>query len=734
LALLYIKIDDLNTALEYYRMIFDLPYELKKDELYRLYLNYGAFLYDHLQQKDSVLYYYDKSLENLEKTNPDKLNTKAIIYQAYGEYYLRENDVVLSLSYFQKALGCISVTFVDSGFLSNPELETVSDIGRMYRILKLKAQALHKYYLKYNDLDYLKSSLAVSQQCLQLINRIRYRITSEGSQFSISSSERDAYTYAIQTAYQLYSVTNDPVYLDEAFQINESSKAFVLMSHLRNQKAMEFGNIPENILAKENDLNRKLSFYSEQILQEKNKRNQDLTKLATWEKMLSEYNLEYDKLMLELEKNFPSYYDLKYRTEYISPSEVQRKLSRNDALVEYSLADSFLYTFIITKDKSILTRHIVGNNLEKDCNELYRIITTQNFSKNVQETYDNYTVLAHKLYTQLIAPFEKDLENKNLIIVADKEISYLPFDALLTEKVTSSGFDYRNLPYMIHKYSVGFTYSATLHFSHTARKNVANKEVLAFAPTYFNLMMNAMPTAGIFRQEDEFNLIMLPGIREEVRKIAKEVKTNVQIDYNATESNFKKMAADYEVLHLAMHTILNDENPMYSRMAFTQRVDSTEDGFLYAYEVYNMQVNAKMVVLSSCSSGFGKLQEGEGMQSLARSFSYAGCPSIVMSLWEVADFSTADLMTDFYKYLAMGYPKHEALRLSKLQFITGADHLRSNPFFWSSFIVLGDTSQIYREHKSMYYLMILPLIIFPALQLLRRRNMRRKHFAWAYAS
>ena len=228
-------------------------------------------------------------------------------------------------------------------------------------------------------------------------------------------------------------------------------------------------------------------------------------------------------------------------------------------------------------------------------------------------------------------------------------------------------------------------------------------------------------------------LIILPGIKEEVKNISKYLDADIYLDYKATESSFKQLASDYEILHLAMHTILDDNNPLYSKMAFTQFVDEEEDGLLHAFEVYNMQLNAKLVVLSSCSSGFGKLQEGEGMQSLARSFAYAGCPSILMSLWEVADNATVEMMDYFYKYLIKGFSKPEALRLSKLNFINKADRLKSNPFFWSGFIVLGDSDPLFHDFNIRSSLiLVIPLILIAVIIVLRWMYIksRKKRYKW----
>jgi CHAT domain-containing protein len=152
---------------------------------------------------------------------------------------------------------------------------------------------------------------------------------------------------------------------------------------------------------------------------------------------------------------------------------------------------------------------------------------------------------------------------------------------------------------------------------------------------------------------------------------------------------------------------------MLSKLVFTQIPDGEEDGLLHTYEIYNMKLNANLTVLSSCSSGYGKIQPGEGVQSLARGFAYAGCPSILMTLWEVGDYSTVIVMTGFYKYLKEHRTKPQALREAKIDFLNNSDELRSNPFFWASYVIIGDSTAIYPVRAEMAtlsaFLLLLPL-------------------------
>lgn len=162
----------------------------------------------------------------------------------------------------------------------------------------------------------------------------------------------------------------------------------------------------------------------------------------------------------------------------------------------------------------------------------------------------------------------------------------------------------------------------------------------------------------------------------------------------ATEAAFKEKIKDYPIAHLAMHAIIDDEDPMYSKLLFAPSKDTLEDGMLHTFELYNMRLNTQMVVLSACNTGSGKLQKGEGVMSLARAFAYAGSPSVVMSHWAVDDKSTAELMKHFYKYLSKGKSKDAALRLAKLDFLKNSSPIYHHPYYWNNFVVMGDPAPV----------------------------------------
>lgn len=179
-----------------------------------------------------------------------------------------------------------------------------------------------------------------------------------------------------------------------------------------------------------------------------------------------------------------------------------------------------------------------------------------------------------------------------------------------------------------------------------------------------------------------------------------------------------------------MHGFTNEENPLYSGLVFSVGDNSSPnlgdvnlrgmgenttdgataisentstDGFLHVFEIFGMKLNAELAVLSACKTGLGKQFRGEGIMSLARAFRAAGCPNVVMSLWEANDQSTRQIMERFYFHLKAGKPKDEALYLAKHDYLSSAAADRINPVFWSTFVLIGDATPVFSPDYTIWF-------------------------------
>ncbi len=185
---------------------------------------------------------------------------------------------------------------------------------------------------------------------------------------------------------------------------------------------------------------------------------------------------------------------------------------------------------------------------------------------------------------------------------------------------------------------------------------------------------------------------------------------------------FKEAADSYKIIHIASHSIANERDPMYSKIAFASNPqDTLNDGYLQIFELYNIKLNADMAVLSACDTGYGKVQKGEGVMSLGNGFAYAGVPSIVMSHWQVDDKSTYILMNSFYKYLSEGMNKSEAMRAAKLDLLNGKNSNYANPYYWGAFVTYGDDSSIRPKSISgLWYVAVVLIVLITIVAFLKK--------------
>jgi CHAT domain-containing protein/Tfp pilus assembly protein PilF len=716
IALCYTDLGNIELAQKYYILTLNLSEKISgKDnpENAQYLMNYGIFCIEKLEQNEEGFDLYKKALEMSLKKSGLKNTLTAQCYHNIGEYYLKIKDYHSALNNFQNSLIAAETNFNDTLIYSNPVSNQKKVNFRILETLKKKAETFLLLYYETGSIKFLDECFKTYEIVLEIIDKIRFNFQTEESRFIITSKQNETYLKAIHVAGSLYEKTKNSIYLNKAFTISEKARAFSLLVSIRDFAAKEFGGIPEELLNQEKDLFRRLSLYDELIYEEKKKAKPDQVKIDLWEEKLFWANQDYDKILTKFENDFSEYFRLKYNWNFININNVSDKIEQSQTLLEYSLTDSNVYIFVSNSKNNNLFKVKIDSSFFNNLLTLTQDLSRTNFSLGVHESYINYKKAAYELYKILIQPCQEMIQGKSLIIIPDGALSYLPFEALLTHPVMNDEPDYRNLPYLIRDYDIGYAYSSTLHFQDKRKIPKTSGNLLAFAPDYSNLIsQNTIDLSFLDAYRDQ--LVPIPGVKDEVKMIARMIKSDVYIDDLATENNFKKLAGNYDILHLAMHTIVDNENPMYSKLAFTQNVDSFEDGFLNTYEIYNMKYNARLAVLSSCQTGYGKLQKGEGVMSLARGFMYAGCPSIVMTLWQVSDRSGARLMKDFYRSLKNGKNKTASLRDAKLEFLRKADQLKAHPYFWSTYVVIGDSSPLYPPRFRLLWIIIILFLITSA--------------------
>jgi CHAT domain-containing protein len=204
------------------------------------------------------------------------------------------------------------------------------------------------------------------------------------------------------------------------------------------------------------------------------------------------------------------------------------------------------------------------------------------------------------------------------------------------------------------------------------------------------------PTRDIFIGAGGERYPELPATEKELHAIINLFKSSNQeaLGYfheKATEDIIKSEdMANYNFIHIATHSLKDSRNTKLSGLIFSKPASAAdaEDGILYSSEIYNLNLNAKLVVLSSCESGIGILVKGEGMFALARGFFYSGVQNIIFSLWKVEDKTTSRLMIELYRNILSGQGLPDALRKAKLELIK--NRFTAFPKYWSGFILVGE--------------------------------------------
>jgi CHAT domain-containing protein len=251
------------------------------------------------------------------------------------------------------------------------------------------------------------------------------------------------------------------------------------------------------------------------------------------------------------------------------------------------------------------------------------------------------------------------------------------------------------MDFLLNDFEISYTYSATVYTSAKSGFKSLRNHAIAFAPLYRGIIhTDSVLNSRQIRQDTLFDL---PYAREEASYVHNVLGGELYINGSASESIYKRNAAMFPIIHLAMHTVINDESPAYSKLIFSKDSDIENDGFLNTYEIYSTTLSARMVVVSACNTGSGKLMAGEGVMSLARGFISAGSESVVMSLWEVHDLSGTEVVKLFYRNLFRGMNKSAALRMAKMDFLEESAQYQAHPFYWSTLVLYGNTDGIFYD-------------------------------------
>ena len=701
---------EFNTALDYY--FKGLKIYIKKNngvhpDIAMCYFNI-CNIYKEKGEYDKALVFNSKALDIWTGFYRENHPNFAACYLTFSDIYKSMGNTEKAMEYLELALNANNLK---GQILSNKEqLLILSALTDIY---------IDRYYGGSKDTIYLIKALAVFKDISALADNLRKSFQTKGSMLILSKSVSENYLEAVRISYLLFEITKNAAYKDEAFFFAEKNKANVLVEAILESRSQTYSGILDSLIKQENNLQLQLEKCDDRRKEEIfNKGKRDNDKIIALEKEFTLLSNSYDSLIKVFEKNYQNYFLLKYSTSILSAKDVRQRLPRGTAMIEYVTSDSILYIFSFTEKEFSVTK-VKADSIDSYVNRLRKSLSELGIKNLNKQSIDSYCYYANSLYTLLIKPIEDKLQATGLIIIPDGKLGYIPFETLLTEINTGLNINFRELPYLMNTYSISYGNSATIQFDLlTSLKCHAKEDFLGIAPfsvkdTRFQSIYN----------NDTIRLTSLPSSKSEVESIQKMIGGKIFEGPSASLQNFLKEAAKHKILHIATHGVVDDKHPLESRLFFYQE-DSESESELKIEDLFGLSFNSDLAVLSACNTGYGKMEKGEGIMSLARGFSYAGVPGIAMSLWNVSDKSTSGLMKGFYSYLKKGYARNEALRQAKLDYIEKSDPVFASPYYWGGFVYIGKNDTIeFNDRPRNYWLF---LLIFPPLGVLFFMKKKRK--------
>lgn len=617
-------------------------------------------------------------------------------YAGLGQVFALKKDVVQSISFFQKALSVVAPNFNGVKADENPKINDVVYPTKAILVLTNKAASLRKLYDKTNNISLLNASLYTYMALSKYLDNQQWGYNQFNSKVAIAQQSYEVYEQAIDASYKMYEVSGNNSFLQLIFYFSEKSKGRILLETVAHTNDKQIANIPEKIQNHEQELKYAITNIKQALYNTNNPGTDMQHSAGDLKDSLFALNRNLAALIQNIEQNYPKYYRLKYNSEFPEVYKIQQMLKENKkAIVEYFLGKKSLYAIIITGENLWVQPLNISAGLPGQITAFRKAIVSGNAAE--------YLELGYALYSTLIKPIEPYLEHvSSLLMVPSKQLRLLPFGALLSTKVEKKEqIEYGKLPYFIRDYNISYLTSVSLNLAiKNSNKPEYNLQFIGFAPIFKTRLNNnasiknvrAQSWAPLIFTDYEIKTIA-SGFKDEASFWDKlpwvgHESTHLFLQNKATETNFKNDGfLNTRYIHLATHAFAANEANNSTGIVFYQNKDDANDNILYLNEIYNLHINAQLVVLSACETGLGTIIPGEGLMGLSRAFQFAGANNLVVSLWKVNDRLTADLMIQFYSYLNKQYSISKALTQAKRAIINNKRY--ANPRYWAPFKLIG---------------------------------------------
>jgi CHAT domain-containing protein len=622
--------------------------------------------YGRLDMMDSSLAYFKKAVELNEKLNGKRKNIQfAITCKNLGDYYADAENYDSALIRYQQSINQLVFDFDDEDPRMNPSsFNGQYSVNELFAALAAKAKTYTIRFQHGGNKNNLLASIFAYEALYKLADYVIRTYNSEEARLLLTNKKHLLHYEPIAISLKLFELTGDSVYLNHAFRFDEKNKATILALQLQETGSMEKADLPAALTEKESRLKNDIT--KMQLLLTESNDSAVQVSLRDKQLQLSDLHDKFDE--------YPAYNNLKFIDNTIDVKRLQKIIPDQYAVLSYHMGDTSMLAFLITNNQFRHVTQNINSSFRINVRTLYDWL--QVTDRNMKTEIDQ---LSDSMYKKLIAPFAEDISGaRQLMIIPDDELSFLPFEILRPVNGKS----------LVELYPVTYNYSCSL--LKAEKQNNKRSSILAMAPF----------------------VKTLPASEKEIGSITGDKITGDK----ATKEKFVSRAKDYAILHLATHARANDSVPSKSFIEFYPLDSSFTSSRLFTNEIAGLRLNdVKLVILSACETGSGQLVKGEGLMSLTRAFSFAGCQNTIASLWRADDVSTATISGFLHKYISKGNTFATALQEAKLNYLNEdiPERLKS-PAYWAHLRLIGN----FEEKNSFpyqYVLIIVGLIVIAVL-------------------
>ncbi|MDP4255389.1 MAG: CHAT domain-containing protein [Bacteroidota bacterium] len=649
-----------------------------------------------LKRVDSCKYYLDR-LQPYKIAR--KLNALDIgINELYRAQWLNgQGQYQAALSGLQQAIMIFSGNFSNPDILTNPSGFTGTfTYFHLFDALLEKARVFGRLYRSQPEEAWLSGGFDAYKAALAILRYIEKSYDTDDAKLFLKKKSGGIYKEALDVCLALWKRHPDKNYLEQAFSIGERNRASIIAAGMMERNfAGAPGSNEEALLKRERNIKYNIARLNVNIDE-----TRDSRRLEQMTREVASYEIDLARLQKQLEHS-DAWYREKYEDASPGISEIQQRLNGRQALISFNSTVDALHVFVITAssfqyariDSLAALQHDIGSWL----NELR---TTGNGKRFRGEE------IGSRLYERLVRPIRKMAGDKPEWIIIPHGILYeLPFESLPSGDAGEP---------LLVKTTISYQFSARLLLSSS------QDDKNALGPSAYKILAFAPFAGGNGRPLSGFN--PLPASADEIASLP-----GAQfLDSAATKVRFLKEMNNYPIIHLATHAVSSFDNAAESFVAFYPQKGVRVEDCLFLEELYGLNMSkTRLVVISACETGQGELVSNEGVISLARAFTYAGCESTVSSLWKANDKATSFILKRFHVYLQEGYDKAKALQQAKLDYIA-SDAVEKSPAYWSHLILIGDTAPLVRAGHSQVYYWVACLAAAAVLFILAARRRKKK--------